>query len=44
MKKIKSAKIEYYDKQFSYCQDDPKETWRNINNILRYSDSKKEST
>ena len=43
-KKIKAAKIEYYDKQFSYCQDDPKETWRNINNLLRNSDSKKESS
>lgn len=33
-KKISKLKKNFYDKQFELCKDDPKKTWREINNIL----------
>jgi hypothetical protein len=38
-KKVTELKKEFYQKKFQNCADNPKETWRNINNILRNSDS-----
>lgn len=40
-KKITERKKDYYRKQFENCRDNSKETWRNINNLLRNKDSQK---
>jgi hypothetical protein len=38
-KKVTMLKKDFYHKKFQKCADNPKETWRNINNILRNTDS-----
>jgi hypothetical protein len=40
---IMQLKKSFYHKQFLECKDNPRETWRNINNLLRNCDSKIDS-
>lgn len=39
-KKVTALKKDFYQKKFSECFGNSKETWRNINNLLRNTDSK----
>jgi hypothetical protein len=39
IEKVKTRKQEFFHKEFYNCRNNPKETWKNINNLLRNTDS-----